>query len=130
MRISDWSSDVCSSDLICGGIQVEAVLLVNFPVLFDQRGDALVDVVDRHGRRLLCDGLNELVDVCGNPIPACQHSHVPPCSGYMYDSGYMGLMVGGRKDFGKRFIFGSRRRFSRSWDMVLDRKSTRLNSSH
>src|SRR3546814_8813317 len=44
MRISDWSSDVCSSDLTCG--------------LFEREMKAISDAVHAAGGYVYCDGAN------------------------------------------------------------------------
>src|SRR3546814_18117323 len=47
MRISDWSSDVCSSDRVEVGVAAEVV--VHPRAAFEQAGQDLVDVLDRVG---------------------------------------------------------------------------------
>src|SRR3546814_8944095 len=53
MRISDWSSDVCSSDLVGRGIQLEAHGEANEPYpAFDGAADRLSKRLRRYKRRL------------------------------------------------------------------------------
>src|SRR3546814_20912327 len=50
MRISDWSSDVCSSDLIaCRAIEVQAVASADIKVI----GHSQIDTIDRLARSVL-----------------------------------------------------------------------------
>src|SRR3546814_19549858 len=50
MRISDWSSDVCSSDLIaCRAIEVQAVASADIKVI----GHRQIDNIDRLARSVL-----------------------------------------------------------------------------
>src|SRR3546814_2828711 len=101
MRISDWSSDVCSSDLVKG---------VNFVSLKDA-GDPVEQarIYDAQGADELCflditashEGRGTILDVVARTASVC----------------FMPLTVGG----GVRSVEDAR---------ALDRKSTRLNSSH
>src|SRR3546814_1631499 len=113
MRISDWSSDVCSSDLYTSGTTgqpkgalgthrnlVTNILSGGFSAArsFLRRGEAVPEPQPRTGLTV---------------IPMF---HVTACS-----AGLMGTMAGGSTTI-----------FMRKWDPVqaIDRKSTRLNSSH
>src|SRR3546814_10030775 len=55
MRISDWSSDVCSSDLVrlCA-ISVKATFTVDGQELF-------LDIVRRHAVPIVCDGNRDII---------------------------------------------------------------------
>src|SRR3546814_1333102 len=122
MRISDWSSDVCSSDLFCAGnpgliaalarvksyldygaftpIQVAATAALNGPQ------DCIDEMRARYRRRrdVLISGLA----TAGWPIPS------PPATMFCWAPLPAALRVMGSLEFSK----------------LLDRKSTRLNSSH
>src|SRR3546814_1038598 len=103
MRISDWSSDVCSSDLAAHPDPSASVLLLNQLIEFARKGRRVFDVPS-------CDGIASLnVD----------HDH----------------QVGGRVELRLKIetisehidcLVRSRQRKGSG----LDRKSTRLNSSH
>src|SRR3546814_2556157 len=54
MRISDWSSDVCSSDLLRGGLKVAAVKAPGFG---DRRKAMLEDIAILTGGQLISEDL-------------------------------------------------------------------------
>src|SRR3546814_1536719 len=99
MRISDWSSDVCSSDLklIGGGVEVAQPIV--------DLGEIALERVDfaRHGFGILADG----GDGVGHGV------------------GGEGGFVDGGGDRGDGLRLGFHCRTD-----AVDRKSTRLNSSH
>src|SRR3546814_10558221 len=100
MRISDWSSDVCSSDLLCVPIQTKEVA---GKVVRSIGGGALI--------ACLADGLSkETVETLANGIVAWRKELAPAVDTRVVfkDSGFA-------DDVAKSNI---------------DRKSTRLNSSH
>src|SRR3546814_10408687 len=111
MRISDWSSDVCSSDLVTGN----AVRLTNAD--WDIDGDAVAAAFGLAGVRLVNDfaavarclpllGAAEMVPIGGwEPEPRGACVAIGPGTGL----GVAGLVPAGRRG---------------------DRKSTRLNSRH
>src|SRR3546814_8706580 len=120
MRISDWSSDVCSSDLVAPFISDEAVTVEDLPILLANTvgGDDRHDV--RHG--------------------AAQHGAAPHPAGVQI--GIIGLRSYGR--WKEQHFSAHQRHDARSFRIPLvpayaaanrsvaglDRKSTRLNSSH
>src|SRR3546814_5727323 len=132
MRISDWSSDVCSSDLSCSTVFRPKVLLTRESVMTDMRlaplkpdsavawrkalqapGDSMMTVTGRFlcgpGRRQIAGGLRQIDcrrEKRGNRNYARLFDPAHP------DVGHPGDAVEER-----------RRRHQ-------DRKSTRLNSSH
>src|SRR3546814_18077491 len=67
MRISDWSSDVCSSDLDAGEVGVEDRLpvLVLHPHQQVVAGDAGVVDQDRDRAELLADRIDQRLDGAG-----------------------------------------------------------------
>src|SRR3546814_2672919 len=79
MRISDWSSDVCSSDLVMRRRQAEPVLQEHLSCGGVEQvraahdfGDALRGIVDDHGQ-LVGPGAvrapqHEIADLCGNVL--------------------------------------------------------------
>src|SRR3546814_8499990 len=114
MRISDWSSDVCSSDLVARHeITVAEGVLAHLPAVaptVQQRADGRAvppgeDLAeDAHGRRVY-----RQAPALRKRETACSRPHSPePVEGRFSD---------------KRPSTGSGLRFG-------DRKSTRLNSSH
>src|SRR3546814_2048908 len=118
MRISDWSSDVCSSDLL-GGV-VAASAWVSHPQCL---GDPSA-LIDEDARRLWLGNVREARPIYRQPIQTLIASMSLP---------FLGLI-----GFGLA-IWENRRNPARprGWLAVatlaafsLDRKSTRLNSSH
>src|SRR3546814_9168491 len=110
MRISDWSSDVCSSDLLH-----RAKLDHPADAAFEEVGAlGLVDedAVDQFGRKLL-EG-DRAVGPCGRYLAAVE-----------------GRKAQGRAEPAHRQLVGiALEAVGRDADDALDRKSTRLNSSH
>src|SRR3546814_10872178 len=102
MRISDWSSDVCSSDLVAA--------LERHPV------DRVANAVYRHDRGLLY-ALDP--DVQGAAVAGTVRLGLSRC----------GLAVAGRLGSG-RAAAGAAVAGLLLVVLALDRKSTRLNSSH
>src|SRR3546814_4681470 len=104
MRISDWSSDVCSSDLVAGALDDDAVARPH------AEAPDLVAVVQGDVR---------------HHHPADGDGGEPPDRGQL--AGAADLDVDGLqrrlRAFGGEFMRDGRKR-------LLDRKSTRLNSSH
>src|SRR3546814_8466877 len=89
MRISDWSSDVCSSDLLCrfaGHVvadesrgQFEAVDFQRHAILFDQNDVApVVALVDRQDHQ----GVDT---ACARNIFLCDRKSQRPNSNHLYD---------------------------------------------
>src|SRR3546814_4384625 len=112
MRISDWSSDVCSSDLIDAWLDDRFTLISHALQL-----DELRDVSRRDKIRALIRPseagrlVNQIAAIADMPerLPAVQRSRDPR------DDFLLGLCEAGRADW---LVTGE------------DRKSTRLNSSH
>src|SRR3546814_12533353 len=72
MRISDWSSDVCSSDLVCAEAPVGPVALLPLPAVIlgaggDGRNGPLAGLIDAAGE-LAVDGFRPALG--GDPVPA------------------------------------------------------------
>src|SRR3546814_8927894 len=102
MRISDWSSDVCSSDLVTEHSQGSSTVMAiaNLAMATGNIGREGVGVNPLRGQN--------------NVQGACDMGSFPhELSGYRHVS-----------DDGARAMFES------AWDVKLDRKSTRMNSSH
>src|SRR3546814_4362828 len=116
MRISDWSSDVCSSDLIAGAIfllidlasDLLAVVMVGFRISTGHIGLKALMIVFRTGIALI---QLAFADRCGHAVQ----------------------VVGRLRARARRFLaaFGEVGKIQGigSW-MLGDRKSTRLHSSH
>src|SRR3546814_7672230 len=103
MRISDWSSDVCSSDLFCfRAVSHKCPFLV--PLADRLTDTALEDI----GDRLIVTGYR--VDICLDPLALID---LPPAD----------LVAGVHNDVIKQDPLRASVSFP-------DRKSTRLNSSH
>src|SRR3546814_4694840 len=109
MRISDWSSDVCSSDL-CAVAQP--------PLVVQRRDDAVMDI---GGRALVHHlGLHLRVEILGDHAGDAQHLALPGVEarrGLFKEIEDILL-----RQMEQRLPFRRRGR--------ADRKSTRLNSSH
>src|SRR3546814_2378511 len=128
MRISDWSSDVCSSDLLCSGPDVRTTLCSVHGI--EQRQSAIIDhaiAIDETGPGTLQGSLKPPVP--GTQAPGAGHAtfpadpviekktqpHDPPGTNATYvrqhePHGVYHVRSGGQQP--------------------LDRKSTRLNSRH
>src|SRR3546814_3189823 len=104
MRISDWSSDVCSSDLQPGSRATQRQSSWAGVESVRPRQIKTLDPLPRHVRELHADDRDHLVWVV---IRTC----------------IIGEAVGGRDDF--RLLLGRRRKVD---ECRVDRKSTRLNS--
>src|SRR3546814_6874644 len=118
MRISDWSSDVCSSDLKAGlmAFALFVALLIGLPVLAGQaQGWALADSFFRAGS--LVFGGGHVV------LPLLQAETVTP--GWVSDDAFLAGYGAAQAVPGPLFTFAA-------WlgAVMGDRKSTRLNSSH
>src|SRR3546814_8947013 len=109
MRIRDWSSDVCSSDLIVGSLAGQLVPLA-------EPGQTVADQQRRHAP--VAELLHEIgrADVAG-------HGHAD-------DRYALGVILGQqRRELGlveRDDVIGQ----PVEADLLQDRKSTRLNSSH
>src|SRR3546814_8701681 len=101
MRISDWSSDVCSSDLLGTGVSSVNVGSYGVPdyKLITHMRDTVAAI--RH--------------VIGNA-----HKGLSPYRGAYYNADFQELMLTAPPERDNLPI----------WVAALDRKSTRLNSSH
>src|SRR3546814_9406295 len=137
MRISDWSSDVCSSDLFeivgvevhddkvvahCGNELFQIVMMAVDQVKFDHAGDETLAVHD--------DGIEDLIfraldiDLQQDILVHPGHLHgllQPQHTGYMADPNLEMTPVGAVKETSVG---------ERNGQLAADRKSTRLNSSH
>src|SRR3546814_5232190 len=111
MRISDWSSDVCSSDLSPGGLIVfERLLCVAALLLASRAAEArpqepLQPLKDRY-----CHAVTAATDPIVAPAPSRFTCGGEPSG---YEDGRLWLSAEVHPD-----------------DVAGDRKSTRLNSSH
>src|SRR3546814_7714700 len=120
MRISDWSSDVCSSDLACGQYQPRLL-----------RGGEDVDVGRARVRIVQRAHADEGDRRAGAGVMAPQRY---PAAGAAHD--LLSLAAAGRRVDGVRLAAkqfdtgGLDHRVERERAAGLDRKSTRLNSSH
>src|SRR3546814_5002549 len=108
MRISDWSSDVCSSDLI--GVNALTLDVVRET---DDRGlgDQIVEderAFDLGGAHAVARDVDDIVDAAGD-APIAVGIAAASVAGEIF------ALVGREIGFGEAFV---------------DRKSTRLNSSH
>src|SRR3546814_2686600 len=139
MRISDWSSDVCSSDLM-KGLEVEAIvnpidsltLSASFGLLDSgyKSGDCPANPADiptfpaQLGSCVVSSG--GPVSVGGNPFPYAAKSSASFAADWVpLDDGDNKLTIHGDVNYTGQFYFDSFKDYSRG-----DRKSTRLNSSH
>src|SRR3546814_10057467 len=107
MRISDWSSDVCSSDLRAGRVPVEADLSVpGMPEVF-VAGD--LASVQQDGKPV--PGVAPAAKQMGRHVADAIRARIAgkPAAPFRY------------RDYGNLATIGR---------MAADRKSTRLNSSH
>src|SRR3546814_6090218 len=109
MRISDWSSDVCSSDLAEQAHNPPAKKVGYFPC----------------------------IEIAMGIFTACPNSHVPvvaPTTPTTFEVGTAGLLqsFGGSSGLKqrRRGLFWSLPAFQKPGSLKRDRKSTRLNSSH
>src|SRR3546814_1776600 len=109
MRISDWSSDVCSSDLRLQGRRVERIQRrAKYMLLQLDDGQVLLCHLGMSGRMVIVQrGSN------GKRPPLDRHDHI--------------IFV---TDEGTEIRFNDARRFGVMDLIGGDRKSTRLNSSH
>src|SRR3546814_10818424 len=103
MRISDWSSDVCSSDLLAFG-----------PALAKAAGDENAVHRLEIGGEILVALEHFGVEPADIDLDAVRHAAVDEC----FIERFIGV--------GQRHIFAD----DADRDLALDRKSTRLNSSH
>src|SRR3546814_5208791 len=103
MRISDWSSDVCSSDLVANGFPPE-------DIIFDPNIFAVATGIEEHRRYAL-----DFIEACREIRVRCPHAHI--------SGGLSNLSFSFR---GNEPV----RRAMHSVFLYQDRKSTRLNSSH
>src|SRR3546814_2239069 len=111
MRISDWSSDVCSSDLI--------EQLPRNPCADHRTHERLWRIVPRADTDLLRRARQTLDEV----LTECIVRHD--------QSSCAGAALSGRDERGLQHVVNRRIDvFDRSHDQWIDRKSTRLNSSH
>src|SRR3546814_6123139 len=110
MRISDWSSDVCSSDLRSGGLKTVREGRINVHLVGDVVGRLDEFVVPAQRQR-------ERDDVARPDAVATLHEGAGPERAI---DERIGLAVD---------EFGSRERAARE-QAPRDRKSTRMNSSH
>src|SRR3546814_7665429 len=109
MRISDWSSDVCSSDLLSGAHR------------FVHQPNALADPIGRERLRAFVTAFGELVDLAERGFADQRLERHRQRFGRT-----LGLpSVGPRRPELARRLAGAALRSYR-----VDRKSTRLNSSH
>src|SRR3546814_9732049 len=111
MRISDWSSDVCSSDLKLAEVPVRAAP-DDLAVAIKLGGGAA-----RVGRLARSGNAEEILVMRGLPDPL----HIAP---------FVIVEVGAEEDIvgvAAVDLFG---KFAGRWTLARDRKSTRLNSSH
>src|SRR3546814_1840707 len=107
MRISDWSSDVCSSDLKMGGYGFIRFSLPMFPEASAQMA-------------WLVFGLSMIAVVYTSLVALVQNDMKKLIA---YSSvAHMAIVTAGLFAFNQQGIEGAM--------MVIDRKSTRLNSSH
>src|SRR3546814_3929913 len=109
MRISDWSSDVCSSDLYQDRLDGSA----NY-IFTNNCGGTTSAMVNRGGsdRRYFCGTLTAPDQVNVDPASYSTHKTDLAIGRLSYDFGPVTL------------------RYTGSWAKYQDRKSTRLNSSH
>src|SRR3546814_1169781 len=124
MRISDWSSYVCSSDLLFIALQQRAKVLWQRPDMAD------VDMADVAALRPLA--AHRLMDRPEGRSPAHDRQ---PAAGVAKANILLGHMVGDAvhlrlADVGHRLVVGGAIVEVAGADLLLDRKSTRLNSSH
>src|SRR3546814_9947175 len=113
MRISDWSSDVCSSDLLVAlgvGAIVGTGILTLIGVGADKAGPAVI----------LSFGIAGLICACA-ALAYAEMATMIPASGSAYTYSYV--------------VIGELLAWIVGWSLILeyslvDRKSTRLNSSH
>src|SRR3546814_3750840 len=113
MRISDWSSDVCSSDLDCLCISLE-LRLQRFA---ESNG---LGSNDMHQRTALQTGEYRRIDLLGNGFIIGQHHAATRTAQSLVRRGCDHMRV----------TEGRRVRSARDQASEVDRKSTRLNSSH
>src|SRR3546814_6613596 len=111
MRISDWSSDVCSSDLIHPGD-------VDRDFIRSQRGVKGVILSGSHASAYQDDSLKVPTEVFEMGVPVL---------GICYGMQSMALQLGGKVEWSDHREFGYAAIRARGH---TDRKSTRLNSSH
>src|SRR3546814_5479242 len=115
MRISDWSSDVCSSDLVAGGAdQLADGAVRHFGMVLQNPGDAVGLVLALADR-----GVARAAGAADRVLPL--HAHLQLVFGVfltLFNLVHRQFVRAHRIAAG---IFGRR---------GLDRKSTRLNSSH
>src|SRR3546814_1654392 len=108
MRISDWSSDVCSSDLACAGGKADQI----------NRDGARRDLLDEEGERALPLALGLKRVGKGSDLVECS----------------VGKIVDPDDIAGVRSADRTRSKmiadFESAYFTEIDRKSTRLNSSH
>src|SRR3546814_4597763 len=122
MRISDWSSDVCASDLDRGAVQAlerDALHLVALIGQFEADADAAETIAQLTAKG--CSGL-------GVELRVEAIVRLGPC----VDDGEIGIVevsnAGAKLDI--HTLVGFILRESRRSKSGRDRKSTRLNSSH
>src|SRR3546814_4670290 len=124
MRISDWSSDVCSSDLCLGATRRRALL----PVARQALTTALMPIINS----LAATGLVSLPGMMTGQILA----GVEPMEAVKYQLMIMFLIAGGTTLGAVTAVFAGLHRLTDNRDRLRldrlageDRKSTRLNSS-
>src|SRR3546814_4855806 len=138
MRISDWSSDVCSSDLIAGGLTLNSGSILNMEFgQADVAGGALNDLIEVGGD-LALDGatINVSVPTSGSFGPGIYR--VFNYGGdLLNDNLGLGALPGGSDVSVQTSVAGQVNLVNSAglsfsfWDGDAgDRKSTRLNSSH
>src|SRR3546814_10424028 len=142
MRISDWSSDVCSSDLEAGGDPEPSCRLLPAPIDAKRVRGQLVDL---SGKRLVAAGEFAdagvdccVVGICRDPEQDRQDNSCDLRIESANDDGFDALrdqinraapiIAGGAWS---QFEVRQRRNdFAQTGEALADRKSTRLNSSH
>src|SRR3546814_8858054 len=124
MRISDWSSDVCSSDLAIAGLaHIDAPRRLSSDEInarlkptLDRLGiktDVLKDIAGIHARRLWDEGMQASDAATLDGVKALADAGIDPDK--------VGLLVN---------TSVSRDYLEPPTAYIVDRKSTRLNSSH
>src|SRR3546814_2357319 len=173
MRISDWSSDVCSSDLLYLGNQVDRDIVTKNVAAFGQRTGHLTDRLSliggfrftseqavAHFDRTILPGAVAAMPSLGGPAYVAptlkatdtdlsyklglQYQATPDVMAYFtYTRGYKGPALNLLNNLGAVTVDAGlavlKPEIARNWeagvrttlfDRMLDRKSTRLNSSH
>src|SRR3546814_8309611 len=126
MRISDWSSDVCSSDLAQTAVLIHAILM-RLPAFYRWGGHTLRATPCAHRRDVTCPRRPRTTQSAHSRGPLCRSSVTEPdmsLAAHDVVSPDNAGRTGGCSEHERQLAL------LKTGALHKDRKSTRLNSSH